>query len=256
VSFVLLSARGGCRSPFAAAALPLVLLPAVRSLSPSTMPPKKVAETKPAAEPAVEKAEAAKDVKVEDAEAEAESESEDDEDMPDLEDADKDASGAQVNRSEKKARKAILKLGLKSVSGITRVTVKKAKNILFVIGKPEVYKSPASDTYVIFGEAKIEDIAAQAQAAAASQFSPEEAAKFVQSAAGAAGAAGSAAAPASAGAKGAEAADEEGESVDESGLDADEINTIMSQANCSRAKAVKALRKHKNIVDAILELTP
>jgi len=28
------------------------------------------------------------------------------------------------------------------------------------------------------------------------------------------------------------------------------------QANCSRAKAVKALRKHKNIVDAILELTP
>lgn len=33
-----------------------------------------------------------------------------------------------------------------------------AKNILFVIGKPDVYKSPASDTYVIFGEAKIEDI--------------------------------------------------------------------------------------------------
>jgi hypothetical protein len=29
---------------------------------------------------------------------------------------------------------------------------------LFVIAKPEVYKSPASDTYVIFGEAKIEDI--------------------------------------------------------------------------------------------------
>jgi nascent polypeptide-associated complex subunit alpha len=53
---------------------------------------------------------------------------------------------------------AILKLGLKSVAGITRVTVKKAKNILFVIAKPEVYKSPASDTYVIFGEAKIEDI--------------------------------------------------------------------------------------------------
>ena len=48
------------------------------------------------------------------AEAEGESES-DDEDMPELEEADKDASGAQVNRSEKKARKAILKLGLKQV---------------------------------------------------------------------------------------------------------------------------------------------
>jgi len=30
----------------------------------------------------------------------------------------------------------------------------------------------------------------------------------------------------------------------------------MTQANVSRAKAVKALRKNKNIVDAILELTP
>jgi nascent polypeptide-associated complex subunit alpha len=29
---------------------------------------------------------------------------------------------------------------------------------LFVISKPDVYKSPASDTYIIFGEAKIEDL--------------------------------------------------------------------------------------------------
>eukprot|EP00501_MAST-03F_sp_TOSAG23-6_P001496 GSMAST32.ASY1.ANO1.1555.1 assembled CDS len=49
------------------------------------------------------------------------------------------------------------------VNGITRVTVKKSKNILFVIKKPDVFKSPASDTYVIFGEAKIEDLSAQAQ---------------------------------------------------------------------------------------------
>jgi len=46
------------------------------------------------------------------------------------------------------------------------------------------------------------------------------------------------------------------EVVDEAGLDPDEINTVMTQANVSRAKAVKALRKNKNIVDAILELTP
>ena len=30
-----------------------------------------------------------------------------------------------------------------------------AKNILFVIAKPDVFKSPASDTYVVFGEAKV-----------------------------------------------------------------------------------------------------
>ena len=50
--------------------------------------------------------------------------------------------------------------------------------------------------------------------------------------------------------------DDSAESVDETGLDQDEITTIMNQANCSRAKAAKALRKHSNIVDAILELTP
>ena len=38
------------------------------------------------------------------------------------------------------------------MTGIVRVTIKKAKNILFVISKPDVFKSPASDTYIIFGE--------------------------------------------------------------------------------------------------------
>jgi hypothetical protein len=35
--------------------------------------------------------------------------------------------------------------------------------ILFVINTPDVFKSPASDTYIIFGEAKIEDLSAAAQ---------------------------------------------------------------------------------------------
>ena len=41
------------------------------------------------------------------------------------------------------------------VAGITRVTIRKSKTILFVISKPDVYKSPASDTYIIFGEASV-----------------------------------------------------------------------------------------------------
>ena len=40
-------------------------------------------------------------------------------------------------------------------TGINRVTIKKSKNILFVISKPDVYKSPASDTFIVFGEAKV-----------------------------------------------------------------------------------------------------
>ena len=167
--------------------------------------------------------------------------SDSDDDMPQLEDqeAGEGEAGGKLNRSEKKARKAIIKLGMKPVGGIVRVTIKKAKNILFVISKPDVFKSPVADTFIIFGEAKIEDVNAQAQAAAAEQFKAPE---------GGDGDDDDDDVP--------ELAEADDGEVDETGLDADEINTIMAQAGCSRAKAVKALAKNKNIVDAILELTP
>ncbi|CAD7684809.1 unnamed protein product [Nyctereutes procyonoides] len=47
-------------------------------------------------------------------------------------------SRAKQSRSEKKARRL----------WVTRVTIRKSKNILFVITKSDVYKSPASDTYI------------------------------------------------------------------------------------------------------------
>merc|ERR1711939_1019523 len=78
------------------------------------------------------------------------------------------------SRNEKKARKSILKLGLVKVPGITRVTLRRPKNILFVINQPEVYKSPSSNTYIVFGEAKIEDLNSQAQASAARQLAAAE----------------------------------------------------------------------------------
>ena len=42
-------------------------------------------------------------------------------------------------------------------------TKPKSKYILLVINKPDVYKNPASDTYIVFGEAKIEDLTQQTQ---------------------------------------------------------------------------------------------
>merc|ERR1711875_201715 len=62
------------------------------------------------------------------------------------------SSKAKQSRGEKKARKIMSKLGLKQVTGVSRVTIRKSKNILFVINKPDVYKNPASDTYIFFGE--------------------------------------------------------------------------------------------------------
>merc|ERR1712107_877851 len=80
---------------------------------------------------------------------------------------DEAANKAKQSRGEKKARKIMSKLGLKQVAGVSRVTIRKSKNILFVINKPDVYKNPASDTYIVFGEAKIEDLSQQAQMEAA-----------------------------------------------------------------------------------------
>ena len=78
-------------------------------------------------------------------------------------DADGEGVKGKQSRGEKKARKTLSKLGLKQVAGVTRVTIRKSKNILFVVNNPDVYKNPNGDTYVVFGEAKIEDMSQQAQ---------------------------------------------------------------------------------------------
>lgn len=152
-----------------------------------------------------------------------------------------DEAEIKYSRAEKKSRKALQKLGLKTVSGVTRVTVKKNKNYLFVISKPEVYKAPQSDTYIIFGEAKIEDLSAAAQNAAAKRFQLPENEQVMQGD--------------SAGA-GAQDEDEDDEDLDETDLEAKDIELVMSQADVSRSKAVKALKKsNKDVVDAIMGLT-
>ena len=38
-------------------------------------------------------------------------------------------AGSKQSRSEKKSRKAMMKLGMKPVPGVTRVTIKKSKNV-------------------------------------------------------------------------------------------------------------------------------
>ncbi|EFN54749.1 hypothetical protein CHLNCDRAFT_56187 [Chlorella variabilis] len=172
--------------------------------------------------------------------------SSDEDDVPDLDEGGEEggARGKQ-SRSEKKSRKAMQKLGMKPVPGVMRVQIRKSKNILFVINKPDVYKSPSSDTYVIFGEAKIEDLSAQAAGAAAEQFRMAEAM----------GGGGAGPAPTRA-AEPEEEEEEDGEEVDESGVESKDIELVMTQAGVSRSKAVKALKNADgDIVSAIMELT-
>ena len=155
------------------------------------------------------------------------------------------ANKAKQSRGEKKARKIMSKLGLKQVTGVSRVTIRKSKNILFVINKPDVYKNPASDTYIVFGEAKIEDLSQQAQMQAAEKFKAAEVPQPTEM--GASGTTGPSAIP--------EEDEDDGE-VDASGVEDKDIELVMSQANVSRSKAVKALKNNANdIVNAIMELT-
>jgi len=151
-----------------------------------------------------------------------------------------DDAGNKQNRSEKKSRKAMQKLGMKPVPNIVRVTVKKSKNILFVISKPDVFKSPSSDTYIIFGEAKIEDLSAQAQSAAAEQFRTPDMTST----------------PVSASSSASSKVSASDEDVDETGVDQKDIELVISQASCTRAQAIKALKNNDgDIVNAIMELT-
>jgi nascent polypeptide-associated complex subunit alpha len=164
-------------------------------------------------------------------------------------------SKAKQSRGEKKARKVMSKLGLKQVLGVNRVAIRKSKNILFVINKPDVYKSPASDTYIVFGEAKIEDLSQKAQMAAAEKFKTPDAASMLGTA-GLEGAAGLGAAGGAAGVPGRIEEESDEDDVDEAGVEAKDIELVMSQANVSRNKAVKALKNNNNdIVNAIMELT-
>jgi nascent polypeptide-associated complex subunit alpha len=127
---------------------------------------------------------------------------------------------------------------MKPVNGVVRVTMKKSKNIMFVVAKPDVFKSPTADSYIIFGEAKIEDLAAK-QAAMNAENSQQRAnnnRNFEKQS------------------NNAPAAEEE--AVDETGVDAKDITLVMDQAHCTRAAAVTALRNNNNdLVNAIMELT-
>merc|ERR1712195_405059 len=178
---------------------------------------------------------------------EAESDDTDD-DMPEMEDGeDAGASkGAKQSRSEKKSRKAMAKLGMKPVPGIIRVTVKKSKNILFVIKEPDVFKTSSDNpkspaTYVVFGKAEIEDLSAQATSAAVEQFKAPGAGLEVT---------GDDAPKLDA------AGDDDDGDEDPGDLDENDIELVVKQAGVTKAKAIKALKQNDNdVVNAIMALS-
>lgn len=115
---------------------------------------------------------------------------------------------------------------------------------MFFISKPDVFKSTNSETYVIFGEAKIEDLSSQLQSQAAQQFRMPDVGSLVSKE------------DISASDDAARVDDEEEEEIDDTGIMPQDIELVMTQASVSKARAVKSLRSHNgDIVSAIMELT-
>ncbi|EPS61304.1 hypothetical protein M569_13494, partial [Genlisea aurea] len=195
----------------------------------------------------------------EDDDEEGDDDDEDDDEEGDDEDA---ASGkSKQSRSEKKSRKAMLKLGMKPVTGVSRVTVKKSKNVSlstlihahddthspidYAYAVKDVKKRPNSDdTCVIVGEVMFEYLSSQLQSQAAQQFKAPPPISINNPAVP------KSSEPSSA------VEEEDEEEVDETGVEPKDVELVMTHAFVSKARAVKALRDADgDVVSAILELT-
>lgn len=168
-----------------------------------------------------------------------------------------DANVSIFSKNERKARELIQKLGLKQVPGITRVTFRKKNNQIFAIDKPDVFKSQGGN-YVVFGEAKVDDftqrLARAQQTAQETQdvlpSGPDAVSKDPQSIQA------DLAVAAQQNESGVAPEPEADGDVDETGLNPEDIELVMQQANVPRAKAAKALKEHdSDIVNAIMALS-
>merc|ERR1711990_908427 len=142
------------------------------------------------------------------------------------------------SRAERKTKKAMMKLGLAPVDGINRVVLRKDKTLLFVVPNPEVFRK--GDTWVVLGEARVEDPNQRAREMAAAKVAeniqPKTKTEPVQATI--------------------TEEDEEETDVPADGVEEKDIELVMQQAACTRAKAISALKSNSNdIVNAIMELT-
>ncbi|OII75590.1 uncharacterized protein cubi_02111 [Cryptosporidium ubiquitum] len=156
------------------------------------------------------------------------------------------------NKGEKKNRKLVQKLGLKPMSDFEKVVVRGARGLSFQIVNPEVYCVPGTKSYIVFGDAKLEDRNTASQAAAlanaTSQLEQKLAAMKTQD--------GEPSKNNSATVNNNDNVVDEGD-VDETGVDSANIDLVINQTGCSRAKAVMALKSNNNdVVEAILSLSP
>ncbi len=164
--------------------------------------------------------------------------------------------GKKLTRSEKKVKKAFLKIGMKPLSGITRVTLKRRDKIVFYVDTPEILKSGTSEnSYVILGELKMLDQGAGPGGAGGFKPDVHEThahAGHDHSAHGPVKEEGEKEEPK------AEKVDviEDEANIDTEGLNPDNIEMVMQHSSCTKAQAVRALREaNGDLVTAVMKVS-
>lgn len=129
-------------------------------------------------------------------------------------------------------------MGMKAVTGINRVTLKTTKNFILYIEDPDILKS-MENSYVIFGEAKFLDFTGNLAGEKAQNFQKVEEAQNKET-------------TADVNAKVEEAEEAEGEDEDAGDIPEEKIKTLIEYSSCTRAKAIRALKKtNGDVVEAI-----
>jgi nascent polypeptide-associated complex subunit alpha len=137
------------------------------------------------------------------------------------------------SRAEKKMKEALLKFNLKPLEKIATVMMRKSTQVIWTFNNPDVYY--LENVYVVFGEPSMQDAGQQAvqelkKTAAEEEPAPEPEAKVID--------------------------DEAASQETPSDLKEDDINTLMSQANVPRSRAIEALREADgDLVTAVMNLT-
>lgn len=127
-------------------------------------------------------------------------------------------------------------MGLERVPHIKRVVIRKSPQLQFTIAQPEVYKNPNGESYIVFGEAKLQDPSDIDEMVATPDFFLNDL-LFANTEV------------------------HDNDDIDEgelylSGCDRDEVKLVMQQTKVGQARAIQALKDHHNdIVDAIMSLT-
>jgi len=208
------------------------------------------------------------------------------EEVPDLEEMPIAGGGAlgtaaaaaprEINRAERKARRVMEKLNMKKVDGIKQCVLKMRNGAsggrggIFTINLPTTYVSNNGNSYVVFGEARQggpQDGLGGGDGAGGVATGAQQAQAIQQLAALAKQQGGGATADGSLPSAGDAATndsslmieeinEDDDEAADENGLDKKDIDLVLSQAGCSRSKAIKALKDNDgDLVNTIMSLT-